>query len=122
VRRLILALGAFGIPLLALSGCASQGYGSGGGGFDDYEDCYDDGCVGYDAYGRSYYRRPEDPRLAERGDVDRVDRSHGSTRTVDRSGARPTSTSTSLAAAAPRMSVARPAPPPPAPTTASRPR
>ena|SRR6188474_1021642 len=118
MRRLILALGVLGVPLLALSGCASQGYGSGGGGFDYYDDCYDDGCVGYDAYGRSYYRRPQDPELAERGDVDRVDRAHGSTRTVDRSTARPTSTS--IAAPAPRMAVARPASPPPPPTTAPR--
>jgi hypothetical protein len=118
MRRMILALGAIGVPLLALSGCASQGYGSGGGGFDYYDDCYDDGCVGYDVYGRAYYRRPQEPRFAERGDVDRVDRSHGSTRTVDRSGVRPTST----AAAAARTSVSRPASPPPAPTTATRPR
>jgi hypothetical protein len=115
MRRLILALGVIGVPLLALSGCASQGYGAGGG-FDYYDDCYDGYCVGYDAYGRAYDRRPAQPGLAARGDVDRIDRSHGSTRTVDRSGVRPTST----AASAARMSVARPASPPPPPTTASR--
>jgi hypothetical protein len=114
MRRLLLALGAIGAPLLGLAGCASQGYGSGGGYADEYyDDCYDGYCMAYDSYGR-VYQRPQEAR--PRMNVDPVDHAHGSTRTVDRSGIRPTSTSASAA----RMSVSRPSAPPPPPPTASR--
>lgn len=110
-------LGLFGLvggALLALGGCASQGYGSGGG-FEDYDDCYDGYCVGYDTYGR-VYERPRQPVTVARGEADRIDRSHGTTRTVSRDGGiRSTSSSASS-----RMSVAPPAPSRPAPATASR--
>jgi hypothetical protein len=114
MRRLLLGLGLVGGSVLALSGCASSGYGSAGG-FESYDDCYDGYCVGYDAYGRAY-RRPLAPD--KRGPVDRIDRAPGETRTVDRSA--PRATSSSSTAAASRMSVSRSAPPPPPPASVSR--
>ena len=114
MRRLLLGLGVVAAPLLALSGCASPGYGSGGG-FESYDDCYDGYCVGYDTYGRAYHRS----RTEERGDVDRIDRDHGTTRTVSRGPTRADATSRSTASAS-RMDVSRSAPPPPPPAAVSR--
>ena len=114
-RRLILSVVVLASPLLGLAGCASQGYGSGGG-FDEeyYDDCYDGYCVGYDAYGRAYHRAPE---TVARGVVDPVDRSPGSTRTVSRDTTTRAMSSSSTSA---RMSVSVPRSAPPAPTTVSR--
>jgi len=116
-RRLTLGAVVLGLPLLGLAGCASQGYGSGGG-FDEeyYDDCYDGYCVGYNAYGRAYYHTPQPPTVA-RGDVDPVDRSQGSTRTVSRDS---TTRAMSSSVTSSRMSVAAPSSSPPAPTTVSR--
>jgi hypothetical protein len=116
VRRLVL-VGLLGGALLALGGCASQGYGSGGAGFDEYyDDCYDGYCMGYDAYGR-VYERPKAPVTVARGDVDRVDRSHGTPQTVIRGAAtRPTVSSPSFG----RMTASPPPPPPPPATAAPR--
>jgi hypothetical protein len=115
-RRLTLAAVVLGLPLLGLAGCASQGYGSGGGFEEYYDDCYDEYCVGYNAYGRAYYRTPQPPTVA-RGDVDLIDRSQGSTRTVSRD---TTTRAMSSSVTATRMSVSAPASSPPAPTTVSR--
>jgi hypothetical protein len=113
VRRLGL-VSLVGGALLALGGCASEGYGSGGG-FDDFDDCYDGYCVGYNAYGR-VYERPRQPTLAARGDIDRIDRSHGTTTTVSRGGAiRSAGSSASI-----RMPAAPSTPSRPAPSTVSR--
>jgi hypothetical protein len=115
MRRRLLGFAIVAAPLLGLAGCASGGYGSGGG-FEDYDDCYDGYCVGYDAYGR-IYERPKQPVVVARGDVDRVDRSHGTPQTVSRDvGIRPASPSASG-----RMSVSPPSSARPAPATASRP-
>jgi hypothetical protein len=113
VRRLGV-VGLLGGALLALGGCASQGYGSGGGFDEYYDDCYDGYCMGYNAYGR-VYERPKQPALVARGGVDRIDRSNGTPQTVSRDGGiRMAVSSPSFA----RMSAAPPPPPPP-PTTAS---
>jgi hypothetical protein len=113
MRRLLLAVGVLGGSILALSGCASQGYGSAGGFDEYYDDCYDGYCVGYDVYGRAYRRPPPEKRR----EVDRIDRSHGETRTVSRGTTHATAASASAAA---RMSASRPSAPPPPPTTVSR--
>ena len=113
MRRLVLAC-LVGGALLALGACASQGYGSGGGFDEYYDDCYDGYCMGYNAYGR-LYERPKAPVTVARGGVDRIDRSHGTPQTVSRDGG------IRIAASSPtfsRMSAAPP-PAPPAPTTAS---
>ena len=117
-RRLTLAAVVLGLPLLGLAGCASQGYGSGGGGgFEEYyDDCYDEYCVGYNAYGRAYYRTPQPPTVA-RGQVDPVDRSNGTPRTVSRDS---TTRAMSASVTSSRMSVSPPSSSPPAPTTVSR--
>jgi hypothetical protein len=115
MRRLLLRFAFVAAPLLAIAGCASSGYGSGGG-FEEYDDCYDGYCMGYNAYGR-VYERPKQPLIAARGDVDRIDRSHGTPQTVSRDGAiRPASS-----AASTRMSVAPPSSSRSAPSAVSRP-
>lgn len=115
MRRLLVALGVLAAPLLALSGCASSGYGSGGG-FEEYDDCYDGYCMGYNAYGR-VYERPKQPPVVARGDVDRIDRSHGTPQTVSRNGGiRAASSSAST-----RMSVSSPSSSRSAPAAVSRP-
>jgi hypothetical protein len=117
MRRLLVALGVIAAPLLALSGCASSGYGYGsGGGFEEYDDCYDGYCMGYNAYGR-VYERPKQPLIVARGDVDRIDRSSGTPQTVIRdAGTRSASSSAST-----RMSVSPPSSSRSAPAAVSRP-